>query len=49
MGPPEFTGGNAAVLRHLYVEVNASMRPPEFTGGNWSEPCCGTAVMTLLQ
>ena len=39
MRPPEFTGGNAVVLKAPTMQRGvrtASMRPPEFTGGNAS-------------
>ena len=34
MRPPEFTGGNDAILDADVDILVASMRPPEFTGGN---------------
>ena len=34
MGPPAFTGGNAARAMRPHIVVVASMGPPAFTGGN---------------
>ena len=50
MRPPEFTGGNDALIEPQRLERwHASMRPPEFTGGNVVNEQSIRPLVDLLQ